>query len=80
MGGGAAWYNGVMASENLNLSVDRSVFFVSSLKEPTDEVAYWQTKTPIERLEALELMRQVLYAYDPLTTRLQRVFTITERL
>jgi hypothetical protein len=61
------------------LKVDRSAFVISTLQEPTDEIAYWQTKAPLERLEALELMRQILYAYDPSTSRLQRVLAITER-
>jgi hypothetical protein len=61
------------------LRVDRSAFVISTLQEATDEIAYWQTKTPLERLEALELMRQILYAYDPSTSRLQRVLTVTER-
>ena len=61
------------------LKIDRSAFVISTLQEPTDEIVYWQTKTPLERLEALELMRQILYAYDPSTSRLQRVLTITER-
>jgi hypothetical protein len=33
----------------------------------------------MERLEALEQMRQILYGYDPATTRLQRVLTVAER-
>jgi hypothetical protein len=35
-------------------------------------------KSPQERMAALELMRQILYGYDPATTRLQRVFEIAE--
>jgi hypothetical protein len=40
--------------------------------------AFWLDKTPLERLEALELMRQLNYGYDPLTDRVQRVFRILE--
>jgi hypothetical protein len=57
-------------------SIDRSAFEVVSLKEEGDERAYWWAKTPAERLLALEVMRQIVYGYDPTTTRLQRVFEI----
>ena len=31
---------------------------------------------PLERLEAIELMRQILYGYDPIPVRLQRVLQL----
>jgi hypothetical protein len=58
--------------------VDRSAFEVVSLDEEGDERAYWRSRSPEERMEALELMRQIIYGYDPATTRLQRVFEIAE--
>ncbi len=54
--------------------MDKSVFSVARLEDDSDEAAYWQTQTPRARWEALELMRQVMYGYDPSTTRLERVF------
>jgi hypothetical protein len=60
------------------LKVDRSAFVVTSLRE-SDESEYWLLKTPEERLQALELMRQIIYGYDPATSRLQRVLEIAER-
>lgn len=59
--------------------MDRNVISVGSLLDVSDETAYWQSKTPMERLEALELMRQIHYGYDPATERLQRVIEIVER-
>jgi hypothetical protein len=59
--------------------VRRDVFKVTSLFDPSDEKEYWLSKTPEERLEAVELMRQIIYGYDPSATRLQRVFEITQR-
>jgi hypothetical protein len=56
--------------------VERSAVVVSNLHERSDERAYWLSKTPTERLAALELMRQVIYGYDPSTTRLQRVLSV----
>ena len=58
--------------------VDRNMLVVSSLHDESDEKAYWLSKTPRERLEALERMRQVIYGYDPSSTRLQRVLEITQ--
>lgn len=39
---------------------------------------YWHSRTPQERLRALELMRQKAYGYDPATARLQRVFEVVQ--
>jgi hypothetical protein len=63
--------------------LDRSVFEIDtlgsrSLDNRDSDRAYWRAKTPAERMEALELMRQIVYGYDPATTRLQRVLAITE--
>jgi len=56
--------------------VDRSVFRVDSLRDESDERAYWRSRTPLERLQALELLRQINYGYDPATARLQRVLKL----
>ena len=58
--------------------LDRSRFEVGSLDDESPDKAYWQTRSPQERMEALELLRQIFYGYDPATTRLQRVFEVTE--
>ena len=57
--------------------MDRTALSVVSTKTPSDAKEFWRTKTMVERLEALELTRQVLNAYDPDTTRLQRVLEVT---
>ena len=56
--------------------LDRKAFSVQSLYAENDEKAFWAQKSPLERLEALEQMRQILYGYDPATTRLQRALTV----
>ena len=43
------------------------------------DIEYWRSKSPEERIEAIELMRQINYGYDPSTERLQRVLTVIER-
>ena len=60
--------------------VNKGTLSVLSSFEEADEAdkAYWHSKTPQERLEALELMRQINYGYDPNTERLQRVLEIAE--
>lgn len=60
--------------------IDRTAFSVVSLDEADgDEVEYWLSRTPYERLDALETLRQIVYGYDPITARLQRIFEIAER-
>jgi hypothetical protein len=61
------------------LRMDKSHFSVVNLDEPSDEPSYWLEKTSHQRLEALELLRQVMYGYHPATARLQRVLAIVER-
>lgn len=58
--------------------VDRTVVSISDTLDDADEKAYWLAKTPEERFEAIELMRQIAYGYDPTTSRLQRVLEVAE--
>ena len=58
--------------------VDKTAFSVASLLDESDETAYWQSKTPYERLQAVELMRQVIYGYQPASVRFQRLFEVAE--
>lgn len=59
--------------------VDRSVLSIGRLDDESDEKSYWRSKTPDERLAAVEFLRQVAYGYDPATERLQRVLEVTQR-
>ena len=67
-----------MVSEDFP-GVQRTAFSVGSVLDRSDEKSYWLSKTPAERLQAVELIRQIIYGYDPSTTRLQRVFEVTQR-
>ena len=58
--------------------LDRKAFSVGLLADDSDEAQYWFERTPAERLEALEQIRQILYGYHPSTTRLQRILEIAE--
>jgi hypothetical protein len=62
-----------------SMRIDRKALTVVRLLEASDEKAFWLSKTPYERLQAAELMRQVVYGYDPFTTRPQRVLEIAQR-
>ena len=75
---GRSWYSYVM-SRLTSAKTDRKALSVASLFEPSDEKTYWLSKTPYERLQALELMRQIVYGYDPSATRLQRVLETAQR-
>ena len=60
--------------------VDKETLSVLSSFEEADDAdkAYWHSKSPQERMAALELMRQINYGYDPTTERLQRVLEVVE--
>jgi hypothetical protein len=62
-----------------DFKLDKTAFSVVSLTDADDEAAYWLSKTPHERLHALELTRQTLYGYTPITARLQRVFEVAQQ-
>ncbi|MCU0494723.1 MAG: hypothetical protein MUD01_24315 [Chloroflexaceae bacterium] len=59
--------------------LDRSAIAVVNLDEEPGDAQFWLTRSSTERLAALEFMRQTLYGYNPTTTRLQRILTITQR-
>ncbi|MFQ6114153.1 MAG: hypothetical protein ACE5NG_08695 [bacterium] len=67
-----------MKTKNSPYKMDKTAFSVTSLLDESDEKEHWISKTPHQRLEALELMRQTIYGYDPVTTRLQRFFEVAE--
>ncbi|MGH9897823.1 MAG: hypothetical protein ACRD4L_03100 [Pyrinomonadaceae bacterium] len=62
------------------LVVDKTALSVGFLSDDSDEKTYWLGKTPHERLEALELMRQIIYGYeDSAPPGFQRVFELVKR-
>ena len=59
--------------------VDRRAFSVMTFAEAEQaDLLYWRSRTPNERLEALELSRQIAYGYDPTARGLSRFFEIVE--
>lgn len=59
--------------------IDRDAFSVTSLSEQSDNRAFWQSRSPEERLAAIEQLRQLNYDYDPAADRLQRVLEVARR-
>ena len=64
-----------------DIHIDKSVIRVFDSFEQAEakDREYWLSKTPLERLAACELLRQITYGYDPATARLPRSFEILER-
>lgn len=57
--------------------VDRKAFSVTTPAEAgRSDREYWRSRTPDERLAALELSRQIAYGYDPSARRLSRWFEV----
>ncbi len=57
--------------------MNRQAFAVTSFAEAEEaDRKYWRSRTPDERLEALELSRQIAYGYDPTTRGLSRFFEV----
>ena len=59
-------------------TMNKTELSVASLFDEPDDKTYWRSKTPHERLDAVEEMRQIIYGYDPSTSRLQRLLEVAE--
>ncbi len=62
-----------------DLRLDKTTLTVASLHDEPDDAAFWLSKSPTERFQMTEYLRQMNYGYDPATARLQRVFEVTQR-
>lgn len=59
--------------------VDRTAFKVSSLSDPSGDKEFWLSKTPEERLEAVEFMRRVVYGDEALKRLDKNFFEVVQR-
>ena len=57
--------------------MDKKTLKVTSIYDSDDD-NYWANKSYLERVEALEKLRRIIFGYDASTERLQRTFTITQ--
>lgn len=68
-----------MILQEIKLDKKKVKVFTSFEESDLEDKKYWLDKSPSERLESLELMRQSAYGYkNPSTRRLQRVFEIVK--
>jgi hypothetical protein len=61
-----------------SLKVDRHAFSVASLNDPTDEKAYWLSRTPQECLQQVKILRCINYGHRA-TARIERVLEVVDR-
>ncbi len=59
-------------------SLDKKIVNVTSLDDIEEENKYWFSKSPHERIEAIEINRRMIYGQDRVTSRLQRIFETAE--
>ena len=55
--------------------IQRDKFEVFSLSE-ADDSSYWLSRSPIERLEAIEFLRKAMFGSDRVSQGIQRVLTV----
>ena len=59
--------------------INRSALHVTDFDEAeADDIEFWMSKTPTERIEAGEYLRRWVYGDDQVDARLQRVFEFVE--
>ncbi len=63
---------------NGNLKIDKAALTVTALDETGGEKNYWLSRTPYERLQAVETLRQLNYGHDQSSSRLQRLFEVDD--
>jgi hypothetical protein len=59
-------------------SLNKEIMKVTSLNDIEEEKKYWMSKSPLERIEAIEINRRMIYGRDRVTSRLQRFFETAE--
>ena len=58
--------------------LNKKIVKITSLNDIEEEKRYWMSKTPFERLEAIEINRRMVYGRNRVTSRLQRFFETAE--
>ncbi|HEY7545389.1 MAG TPA: hypothetical protein VID27_10925 [Blastocatellia bacterium] len=64
-------------SNSFSLKIDKTALSIKTLREESDDKAYWLSKTPQERLQHIEILRRINYG-DRATARLQRVLEVVK--
>lgn len=58
--------------------LNKKIIKVTSLDDIEEEKNYWLSKSPLERIEAIEINRTMIYGRDQVASRLQRFFETAE--
>ncbi len=58
--------------------LNKNIIKITSPDDIEEEKKYWLSKDPIERLEAVELNRRMVYGRDRTASRLQRFLEIAD--
>ena len=58
-------------------SLNKKIVNITSLDD-IEAKKYWFSKSPLERIEAIEINRRMIYGQDRVTSRLQRFFETSE--
>lgn len=69
---------GKAVSIGLDLRVDRRQMSIRKLTSVSDDVDYWKSRSPSDRLAYVEFLRLINYGENAVSGRLKRVFEIAE--
>ncbi len=58
--------------------LDKKTISIAPLNDTEEEKRYWHSKGTLERIEAIELNRRMVYGEDRVTSRLQRFLEIAQ--
>ncbi len=58
--------------------MDKTAITVTSLKDSSEEDRYWHSKTPEERMQALEIMRRMVYGEARTNEPMQKVIEVVD--
>jgi hypothetical protein len=62
----------------LEWPMDRTAFSVCNLEDQDNDLEYWLSRTPDERIQAIEYMRHMLYGTDWKNDKMVRVLEIVD--
>jgi len=58
--------------------IDRSAFSVGSLADEPDDLGYWLSQKPEDRLAGIEFLRRQFYGDGACNMQIQRYFEVVE--
>jgi hypothetical protein len=58
------------------LKLDKTAFSIRRITDPSDDKAYWLSRSPEERMRAMMIYCQLNYGPDFSTQRMQRVLEV----